>query len=111
MVDDPQSTLRLDTVTNTTETVIIVRGDVDAGTAPQLEAVVDSLAEDTAVVELDLSELRFLDSTGLGVVAATVRRLETVRGELRLSHVPPMVHRLLEITDLLRFVTITSTRS
>ena len=104
------SSLRLDTVTNEERVVIIVRGDVDAQSASQLAAVVDTLAEDVRVVEFDLSELGFFDSSGIGVIATSLRRLREVDGELCLSAVPPMVMKLLELTDLIRYVTISSRR-
>lgn len=108
---DPGSSLRLDTVTNDDHVVIIVRGDVDAHSAPQLQAVVESLAEDVTVIELDLAELDFFDSTGVGVFAAILRRLAAVDGELRLREVPDLVHQILELTNLLRYVTVLSRRN
>ena len=111
MADPAPSTLRLDTVTGDERVVIIVRGDVDAATAPQLMAVVETTGEDTTVIEFDLSEVGFVDSTGIGVIAAAIRRLEKVDGTLHLSSVPPSVMRLLHITDLLRFLEIDSEQS
>ncbi|MEL7158412.1 MAG: STAS domain-containing protein [Actinomycetota bacterium] len=108
---DEASSLRLDTVTEDDRVVVIVRGDIDASTAPQLLAVVEAATEDVAVIELDLGEVGFLDSTGLSVMAATLQRLELVDGTLRLRAVPPSVMRLLRITDLLRFVEVLSERS
>lgn len=109
-MSDAEASLRIDTVSGDDRTVVIVRGDVDATTAPQLRAVIDALGEDVRVIELDVGEVGFLDSSGLGVVAAALRRLEPVRGRLELSAVPDHVHRLLEITDLLRHVVVRSRR-
>lgn len=100
------SSLRLDTVTNEDRTVVIVRGDVDAATAPQLQALVDNLAEDATIIELDLSEIGFFDSTGLGVVASALRRLEPINGRLELRSVPHHIRHLLTVTNLLPHVTI-----
>ena len=110
MGESPASSLRLDTVTNDDGVVVIVRGDIDAATAPQLQAVVDSIGEDTSDIELDLSEIGFLDSTGIGVMAAALRRLEQVDGTLSLRSVPQSVMRLLRITDLLPHVRVLSER-
>ena len=110
MAEIRPSTLRLDTVTRSDRTVVIVRGDIDAATAPQLSGLVESLPADTDVIELDLSEVGFLDSTGIGVMAGALRRLELVDGRLELRAVPQRILRLLTITDLLRFVTVLSER-
>ena len=111
MAEIRPSSLRLDTVSSAERTVVIVRGDIDAATAPQLAAMVDNLVEDVAVIQLDLAEVGFLDSTGIGVMAGALRRLEPVGGRLELSAVPPRINRLLAITDLLRFVTVVSERN
>lgn len=101
------SSLRIDTVTDPDRVVVLVQGDVDAATAPQLRAVVDALvAEGVTELELDLAELAFLDSTGIGVVAHTVRSLQAGGGTLTLRNVPSMVRRLLYVSDLERFVRI-----
>lgn len=72
--------------------------------------VVDGLRQGCSVIELDMTEVDFLDSTGLGVIATLLRRLEPVHGTLELRAVPPSVMRLLTITDLLRFVVVVSER-
>lgn len=101
------SSLRIDTVTNSDRVVVLVQGDVDAATSPQLRAVVDAMvAEGVTDLELDLSELGFLDSTGIGVIAHTVRSLQGGGGTLTLRNVSSMVRRLLYVTDLERFVHI-----
>lgn len=110
MPEPTPSSLRLDTVTNEETSVVIVRGDIDAYTAPQLRAVIDAIGEDVRTIELDLAEVGFVDSTGIGVIAAALRRLRPLGGRLQLSAVPAPVHRLLEITDVLRFVTVVSRR-
>ncbi len=46
MADLRPSSLRLDTVSGAGKSVVIVRGDIDAATAPQLEALVDGLLDD-----------------------------------------------------------------
>lgn len=103
--EQPTSSLRLDTVSGGASSVVIIRGAVDAATAPQLAAVVDGMLPDVVThLELDLTELTFLDSSGLSVVAEAIRKLQRVNGVLTLRNTPPMVHELLRITDLLRFV-------
>jgi anti-anti-sigma factor len=101
------SSLRLDTVTNEPGAVVIVRGDVDAATAPQLEAVIDELLDETVrEIELDMTELTFLDSSGVSVIAGALRRLAGIDGSPSMRGVSPLVRELLHITDLLRFVEI-----
>ncbi len=106
----PRSSLRIECSGEGERVTVLVDGDVDARTAHQLAAVIDSLSEDVRVIELDLAELDFLDSTGLSVMAMALRRLEQVDGALELLNVPEMVSELLRITDMSRFVTIANRR-
>jgi anti-sigma B factor antagonist len=97
------SQLRIDTVTDPQQgtMVVIVRGELDAHSVPQLRAVtMTAIADGMWSLELDVSELRFMDSTGVGLLVALLRRLETVHGSLALRGASPQVRRLLDITDL-----------
>ena len=66
-------------------TVLVVGGELDLGSTPRLRdaAVKRLLAGDRALV-LDLAGLEFLDSTGLGVVVAVLKRARTLGADLRL---------------------------
>jgi anti-sigma B factor antagonist len=67
-------------------TVVLVQGELDLATAPQLEEVVtERLAAGDEVV-LDLRELAFMDSTGLRVL---VRAHASVADERRFLVVRP----------------------
>lgn len=111
MSEYPSPHLRLDTVTGDDQTVVLVRGDIDAATAEQLLTLVEGIPEHTKRIEFDLAEVGFLDSTGIGVIAATLRRLEPVNGTLAMRQVPKPIIELLRITDLLDLVEIVSQRS
>jgi len=96
--------LRLDTINLGDRFIVAVKGDLDAATATQLSAVLDTLAEDTSTIVLDFSELRFMDSTGIGVIAGAIRTLERVDGRLEIRSAPDPVLRVLTITNLLPYI-------
>ncbi len=104
------SSIRLDTVSNPPKAVLLVRGEVDASTGPDFAAAVESLPKTITVVELDLTEVTFIDSTALGVIASLVHTMETRGGRVSVRNPSVMVLRLLTITDLLRFVTVVDDR-
>lgn len=55
--------------------LVVVTGEVDVLSAPRLEkAVDDALAEHPSRLVVDLTEVRFLASAGLGVLAGTKQR-------------------------------------
>ncbi|MET8078934.1 STAS domain-containing protein [Streptomyces sp. NPDC005303] len=66
-------------------TVISVSGELDLVTSPVLRARVhDAVAEGRHSLVLDLSEVYFCDSSGVGVLIASRRLIRSCRGELRL---------------------------
>ena len=54
--------------------VVSARGELDVATVPQLAAALGGLGEDVARVVVDLADVTFVDSSGLGaLIAARVR--------------------------------------
>jgi anti-sigma B factor antagonist len=77
------------------------RGDIDHNTCTSLQAALDEALEgESDVILLDLEEVTYIDSGGLSVLLATVRRLRD-RGWLGVLQPNPNVRRLLEIVGLL----------
>ena len=82
-------------------TVIVVSGELDLASAPQLEAALRSiLAPVMKLVVLDLRKLEFMDSTGLSTIVHAHQRLAEDGCELTLVKGPPQVQRLLDLTGV-----------
>lgn len=83
------------------ELVITLVGELDLSTAPELWAAIDdALAKDHIKLVLDLSDLRFVDSTGLGVFVRAGKELRTKGGALVLRSPGERVANLLALTRL-----------
>jgi len=81
--------------------VINVRGEIHVSTAPQFsECLTEALADGKTAVVLDLSEVEFIDSTGLSVLLNGLRRVIRRQGSLALVCSNPTVLRLFQITRL-----------
>lgn len=72
-------------------------GEIDAHTAPLLAAAIDAAGTD---VGLDLSDVEFVDSSGLRVLIDAHQRLADAGGELKLVALSEPVRRLLEISGV-----------
>lgn len=82
--------------------VLTLSGELDPHTAPVLAAELDDvLAAGSTTVVLEMSELGFVDSSGLRVILATDGDLRDRGGALVLRSPSGTVRRLLEITGLL----------
>jgi len=100
----PQPTqLRLATVPAGVDTVrLTVGGEVDIGTVDPLHDTLLALVHDPRVrgVEVDLSEVTFVDSTGVATLMAAYRAAEARRVALVLTRCRPQALRVLEITGV-----------
>lgn len=81
--------------------VVRLEGECDMATAPQLQETLQQFRPPAVdQVILDLSDLTFLDSSGIGVIVAALKRLREADGELKIAGASGPVLRVLEITGL-----------
>ncbi len=80
--------------------VVAVEGELDLASAPHLKlALVELLAKGYGRYVLDLSQVTYMDSMGLGVLIGFHKRLHG-DARLALAGVPPKPRKLLELTGL-----------
>jgi anti-sigma B factor antagonist len=86
---------------NGEETVLEIDGTLDAVTAPDLRNVVDQLVnERRKSVTLELSSLRLIDSSGVGVIVSLFKRIRANGGQVKivgLRDQPRAIFRLLRL--------------
>ena len=81
--------------------LIAVRGEVHVSTAPEFsERLNDAIAKGMTGVVIDMTNVEFIDSTGLSVLLNALRRVTRQQGSLALAVSNPTVLRLFEITRL-----------
>jgi anti-sigma B factor antagonist len=89
-----------------TPTVALV-GELDLAGVPDLRSQLAALVAEGGRVTIDLSELSFIDSTGLGLMLGTQRTAAETGCEVVFRRPQPAVRRLLEITGTDGFFTFT----
>ena len=77
-----------------------VSGELDIATAAQLDGRLRALLEQHERVVLDLSELSFLDSTGLAVLVGAARLAENDGGSFAVSAISSSAQRVLELSGV-----------
>ena len=76
-------------------------GDLDIMTSVEVKRDLALLVDAGHVaLQLDLSEVGFVDSSGLGALVAIHRHAEAQGGSFVVQSVPPQVQRLFDITRL-----------
>jgi anti-sigma B factor antagonist len=87
-------------------TVAAVSGDWDLGTIDELRTVLYDAVADSRHLVVDLTAVRFIDSSTLGVLVGTRKRVLAAGGTLTLVCRAPRTLRLFELTALDRLFTI-----
>lgn len=83
-------------------TVLHVVGDLDVAGAPRLRAELEQAlaAPGPPNLVVDLTEVPFCDSVGLGVLVAAYNMIQNMNGRMILVVAPGMIRHLLTITHL-----------
>jgi anti-sigma B factor antagonist len=81
--------------------VLTLSGEVDLYTAPNLkQAIVDSVDDGCTSLVIDLEQVSFIDSSGLGVLISGLRRVKEHGGTLRLVCTKDGILKIFRITGL-----------
>ncbi len=73
-------------------------GRLDAVSAQQLRGRIEILVDAGRQLVIDMGQVEFIDSTGLGALISSSRRLKELRGDMKLACVNRKVQRVLEMT-------------
>ena len=78
---------------------LAVEGDVDVYTADEFRRVIAE-SETSTPLTINLSQVSFMDSTGLGVLIGALTRSRETGSRLILEALSPRVDRLLSLTGI-----------
>ncbi len=93
--------LQLTTRRHGTASVVEVSGEVDVFSAPELDVELTGLvAAGSPRLVVDLSQVAFLDSTGLGVLVKALKHSREAGGWLHLVITSDRIRKIFEITGL-----------
>lgn len=80
---------------------ISIAGEADIFTAPDMKEKINSSVEKTEHhLCIDLTELEYIDSTGLGLLVGALKRMRNKDGKVSLVRPQPQIRKLLDITGL-----------
>ena len=94
-----ENQLSVTTSTIDGKTAVVVSGEVDAATSDTLRAAIfDVIEGGQSSVVVDMSEVSFIDSSGLRVLIGGYKAADAAGGSLKVGSPSGAVVRLLEIT-------------
>jgi anti-sigma B factor antagonist len=93
--------MRIEMTSNSDRQVITVSGEVDLATSPDLDvAIIAALESGVESLVIDLAEVSFMDSSGLGVIVRGLKRCREADKDLDLIISNERVLKVFGITGL-----------
>ena len=85
---------------------VVIAGELDHFAAPQIRRRLDELLEDQTITHLvlDLENLTFMESSGIGMLLGRLRALQARGGSLSVMHMQPPVEKLFRLSGLDRVI-------
>ena len=80
--------------------IVELIGDIDAHLAARVTNMLSAVAAQSAELVVDVSEVRFIDASGLGLLVAMHQHVSASGGRMNLIGTGPGLSRLLRITQL-----------
>ncbi|MBI3628299.1 MAG: STAS domain-containing protein [Candidatus Rokubacteria bacterium] len=92
-------------------TLVVPKGDLDMGTADQMKRTLTELIEKgQSKLVMDLTDVAYVDSSGLGALVAAMKRARAVGGNLKLCGLQEDVRSIFEMTRLIKVMAVHSDR-
>jgi stage II sporulation protein AA (anti-sigma F factor antagonist) len=81
-------------------------GELDMHTASMVRQAIDLEIEKRGIrtVILNLQDVRFVDSSGLGVIIGRYKKLLPLGGKLKITNVPPHIYKIMELSGLPKII-------
>src|SRR5574341_1172206 len=91
--------------------VVGPQGDLDMAVADELKRVLAGLIDKgQSRVVVDLSQVGYIDSSGMGVLVASMKQARAAGGDVRLCALQADVRAIFEMTRLIKVMSIHPTR-
>ena len=82
------------------QTIAVCHGRIDADSVSLLQEEVRRLIPESTCIVLDLGDVSYMDSSGLGTLVTLYASARRSGSELKLAHLTPRITDLLRITHL-----------
>ena len=81
-----------------------ITGRLDTTTAPNLEAVINEISEDTKELIFNMAELEYISSAGIRVLLSAYKKMNQSGGIMRIEKENDIVREVFEMTGLLEML-------
>jgi anti-sigma B factor antagonist len=96
----PVPGLKLDTRKTTTETTVLCTGRITSDTSGLLQSTIRPLIPESKRIVVDLTEVNYIDSSGMGALVSLWVATRKAHCELKLINLSQRIKELLRISNL-----------
>lgn len=101
----PTNKLSLRTENKDGHTIVHVGGELDLEVASQMRAAMEPLMEmSDRRLTLDLHELKYIDSTGIGILISILKARHARKAPFDVENVPAHIRKLFDMTGITPFL-------
>lgn len=97
--------MNIESILNGNELTLEIEGRLDTGTAPKLEAVIDSSLDGVEALVMNLLNLEYVSSAGLRVILKA-QKIMNAKGAMKICNVNESIMEVFEITGFADILTI-----
>ena len=98
--------MNLDTKTDGNVLTVKVDGDIDVNSVRDLKTILEDKLTDTPNIVLDCENLNYIDSTGLGVLVSTLKKVQKYDGNIKIIKLKSYLGKIFEVTGLTKIFDI-----
>ena len=78
-----------------------MEGDLDLNSVNEFKRVMDeAISANKTDVSVDCRELRYIDSTGLGVLVSILKKVKEYGGKMQILELKPYLFKIFDVTGL-----------
>ena len=81
-----------------------IAGRLDTTTAPNLEAIISELSQDTKELVFDIGELEYISSAGIRAILKAYKKMNSNQGIMRIEKANDIVRDVFEMTGLSQMI-------
>ena len=101
----PSSELRLTVIETPPDAIVQCSGRITSDSSESLKATVRPLFSEGKLIVLDLANVSYLDSSGLGTIVGLYVSAKRAKTQLKLMHLNERLKELISLTRLGEFLT------
>ena len=81
-----------------------ISGRLDTTTAPNLDAVINELSQDTTELVFDMSGVEYISSAGIRTLLGAYKKMNSNQGKMRIEKPNELVYEVFEMTGLTQMI-------